>query len=415
MSFLAKLISTVLVLVFSANAEAISWGPLSGQMKNHTGFETSDFEVEVIFQCHPPEVEFEYDKHTVTVATRVNADGTFTVPKMVLEAVDSPSYLNCTAETYYKVRKELARKYPGNTTLRVMNSGRDIYDGKVALEFTAIEIDENPMEYNVSSGISSEEFVNGMGKNFHLSLHYDFSKSFPKASGQFTQQAFYRWGNYFKNSIGVTSRGVIYLPGLHQTKDIPAEVKIRLASDLSFGDSEKVASIKLNGLMPLDLLNLDVELSKIFRPLSPMTGLWNKTKIYLGQPGALHQVYYDAKMKIECSGGLLTGALEPGTTAGSTFPTLLNKAHSLSGYCDGDETGEARLQLEYSDRSRKSVVFKFNRIASCFLVGSNGCLMSTSSPEPDFYNHPGAEYSTSLQLNESSGNSIGLIQIGISK
>lgn len=414
MRVLIRLLFGVIVVLFSFGAHAISLGPLSGKMMNHTSFNTSDFEVEVIFQCHPPGIEFEYNKHTAKASASVSADGSYTVPELTLKDVNLPSYLNCTVETYYQVRKALSKNYPGMASLRVSSSGRDIYDGKLTLEFTAIEIDEHQMQYDVSSGISSDDFMNEMGKNFHLSLQYDFSKSFPKAHEQFSKQSFYRWGNYFRNSVGVTSKGIVFLPGLLPTKSVSAEVKIKLASDLLYADSTKQASVNLESRLPDDLLRMEVDLSTTFRPLSPVSALWNKTRIYLTQPGVSNQVYYDAKLKLECNGGVLTGALEPGNPSNAKSPTLLNKQHRLSGYCDGKELGEARLLLEFSDGKRKSVTFKFDRIASCFLYGINGCLMSSSSPEPDTYNHPGAEYSTSLQLVESASQSIGSIQVGIS-
>lgn len=415
--YLSTIVATI-VLAFSINVYAIALGPLSGQMKNHTNFKNTDFEVEVLFQCAKPGQDFDYDKSTVIQTGRVNTDGAFTVPELKLPSIDIPSYLNCRADVHYKLRDELEKKYAGPSNLRVMLFGKDFYDNALILEFTAIELAETPVSYTVSSGISSEEFVTDFGKNYILSLTYDFSKKFPYANEDFRRQLFYRWGNYFRNSVAVTTKGIVYLPGLQVTKNIEAQVYVRLRSDLSYDLDEKNFSTNLSSQVPAEYLKLNIDYSKLFRPLTPITGVFKNSYIYIPvvnpSPRRFYQSYNDTVVTLACKDGVLTGEMNPGSPSApeeADSTKIVNMNYNITGTCDDKESGEGYLELQFLDYSSKKVSFSFDRLASCF-TAIQGCLMSSQSPETDTGNHPGAEYSTSLELKDAKGQSIGIIQIG---
>lgn len=323
-----------------------------GRIVNHSSLPTESFQVTYTLKCRKesfvgPRPSCGY----ATQSAQVKANGSYAMPAIEVASGGSTYELDISVEA--KV-DGIPRGVLHETFL--FSDGDITSEAPAYKDITVLEFAEQELRYELASGIASERWAEGQGRDSVLNYTFDFSlgKDDPIFGARVRRL---RTGFFDQGNILTLPRAFFFLPGVHGT-DAPVRVTAKLENWHLTGENlvlgTMTGDIPFARELPLSLRRFSVDDRALPEIRRTIDGTWPLTLNF-------HRQYrhdresnlFDAKLDVRCLNGRIDGTMHLASRPANkrAFDGTVN----VGGRCS-DESGVLEFRFQYANDVDEALV-----------------------------------------------------------
>jgi hypothetical protein len=380
--FAFALVAVALTGCFGVNGKL---GPISGKIVNYSGLPTEQFSISYAVGCNQPTIR----PSSCGVKSDVvhpDANGNYTIP-----ALDARS-VTLTPPSNTQFPNEAQGKIWSASDGQIENLVKELRT------ITVFAFDPQDVQYDLASGLSSESWATGEGRDATVSYDLDFSLGKDNTLARDYNVSFVTDGLVTDDQLEKLKPHLLFIPGSYAA-NAPVELTASVADgELSNSNLATIhEQIAFSSVLPESVRSFSIDDRNYAKEIRQLDGQWT---VMLSFNSSSEIDLFNGTLNVLCSNGVVSGELA--LTSAPASAVQLNGSVSVTGTCSSD-TGELRFSMQsVSQRPASEVVIQYQRLG-----GAPAGLLQKGSD----INNPDAAYTGSLLITDADGTVLGTAMI----